>query len=331
MPPILYPLLFQPIFKERVWGGRRLETLFRKALPPDVPIGESWEIADRPEGVSIITNGALAGKSLRWLMEQHPKALLGPVPPSHGRFPLLLKILDARQDLSVQVHPPHSVAQQLGGEPKTEMWYIAQAEPKSFLYAGLKKDVNRAVFEKSLRLGTVSDCLHRIPVQTGDALYLPSGRVNAIGAGILIFEIQQNSDTTYRVFDWNRLGLEGRPRALHVEESLASIDFNDHEPALIGSQYSRNRTLQVRYLAQDPLFLVDACRAKRGLRFHLRRTSVQILALLKGRLNILFHDSILRLESGQFCLLPACLERVTLEAETQVEYLHIQPGSSTPA
>jgi len=325
---VLYPLTFQPIFKERVWGGRSLERLYGKPLPPDVPIGESWEIADRPEGVSVIANGPLAGKTLRWLMEEHRSELLGRQAPPNGPFPLLVKILDARDRLSVQVHPPRGQAAALGGEPKTEMWYITDAAPEAVLYVGLKAGVSREEFEQRIRDGTVAESLHRINVKTGAAIFLPSGRLHAIGAGNVLFEVQQNSDTTYRVFDWNRAGLDGKPRALHVAESLASIDFQDFEPGLIASKYSRNRTFKVRYLVDDPLFRVDACLVKRGQRFHLRSDSVQVLGLVGGRLEIRHEASgqAVRLEAGQFCLLPACLDRASVQAERQSEFLLVQPG-----
>src|SRR6266568_1262184 len=321
---MLYPLSFHPIFKERVWGGRNLERLYQKPLPPTVPIGESWEITDRPEGISVIANGPLAGKTLRWLMENHGPELLGAPseqpstpraetagrkPASGARFPLLIKILDAQDTLSVQVHPPPAVAAKLGGEPKTEMWYIAEAAPGAELFVGLKRGVTRAEFERKIHDGTVAECIHRLPVKSGDAMFLPSGRLHAIGAGIVIFEIQQNSDTTYRVFDWNRAGLDGRPRELHVAQSLASIDFSDFEPTLIQSKYSCNRTFKVRYLVDDPLFRVDACQVNRGQRFYLRSSAAQILGLLRGRLWIRHAEHELRLPAGGFALLPACLER----------------------
>ena len=145
---MLYPLTFRPIFKERVWGGRELERLYHKPLPPGVPIGESWEISDRPGDVSVIANGPLAGKDLRWLMENHAADLLGDAKPQGGRFPLLIKILDAQDKLSLQVHPPAATAAALGGEPKTEMWYVAEAAPGAELYVGLKRGVTRAEFEQ---------------------------------------------------------------------------------------------------------------------------------------------------------------------------------------
>jgi mannose-6-phosphate isomerase len=320
----LYPLTFKPILKERVWGGRNLERLFHKPLPPGAPIGESWEISDRPGDASVIANGPLAGRDLRWLMENHAGELLGEQHRTVQRFPLLIKILDAHEKLSLQVHPPAAKAAELGGEPKTEMWYVAEAVPGAELFVGLKRGVTRAGFEAKIKDGTVADCFQRLTVEKGDVMFLPSGRVHALGAGLVIFEIQQNSDTTYRVFDWNRKGLDGKPRELHVAQSLASIDFNDFEPRLIKSRYSRNAVLKVRYLVDDPLFRADACMVKRGERFHLRSDALQILGVLNGRLSVGEGDTALPLTAGQFALVPACLGRVSLTAETQVEFLHIQ-------
>lgn len=321
---MLYPLTFHPHFKERVWGGRQLEALYGKALPPTVPIGESWEITDRPEGVSVVAHGPLAGRDLRWLMTEHRAELLGAGHEDTDRFPLLIKILDAREKLSLQVHPPAALAAELGGEPKTEMWYVAAAEPEADLFVGLKRGVTRAEFETKLRTGEVAECFPRRVVKAGDAMFLPSGRVHAIGAGNVIFEVQQNSDTTYRVFDWNRLGLDGQPRELHVEKSLRSIDFNDFEPSLINSIYSRNEVLRARFLVDDPLFRVNAFEVRRGQRYHVRGAVCQILGLLQGRMQVQHPLAEITLSPGQFVLLPAGLERTTLTADRRSEYLHIE-------
>ena len=155
--------------------------------------------------------------------------------PSAPDFPVLIKVLDCRDDLSIQVHPPAAVAPSLGGEPKTEMWFVADAAPGARIYAGVRSGVTRGEFEAALGDGTVATCVHQLSPRPGDSLFVPSGRIHALGAGLVVFEIQQNSDTTYRVFDWNRAGLDGRPRALHIRESLASIDFTDVEPALGGN------------------------------------------------------------------------------------------------
>ena len=321
---MLYPLTFRPIFKERVWGGRELERLYHKPLPPGVPIGESWEISDRPGDASVITNGTLAGKDLRWLMENHAADLLGKAKPPSGRFPLLIKILDAQDKLSLQVHPPPVKAAELGGEPKTELWYVAEAAPGAELYVGLKRGVTRAKFEQRIKAGTVAECFHRVSVRPGDAMFLPSGRVHALGAGLVIFEIQQNSDTTYRVFDWNRLGLDGKPRELHIPQSLASIDFSDYEPALLPRALAQSGAQKIRPLVRDPLFAVEAQELVAGASAPLRPTKMQIVALLAGGVQVSDGAGTLALAAGQFCLIPASLAQVTLRAETPATFLRVE-------
>jgi mannose-6-phosphate isomerase len=323
---LLYPLTFQPIFKERVWGGRSLETLYAKPLPPGLRIGESWEISDRPGDVSVIANGRLAGKDLHWLVTHHQSDLLGHAQPQGGRFPLLVKLLDAREKLSLQVHPPAQKAAELGGEPKTEMWYIAQAEPGAELYAGLKRGVTRAMFEQKLQTGGVADCFHRLPVKAGDAMFLPSGRVHAIGAGLVIFEFQQNSDTTYRVFDWNRVGLDGKPRALHVPQSLASIDFRDVEPALVDAAASSAGRFKIRPLARDQLFKVDLFRALSAEPIVFKQPRLRIVAVLQERLTVADGAVEVELQPGQFCLIPASLKAVQLRNQIGSAFLLVEPG-----
>ncbi len=225
------PITFQPLYMTRVWGGRSLETVYHRNLPDDQPYGESWEITDRPDEQSVVVAGPYAGKSLHELWAQHREEVFG---PGYGgeRFPLLVKILDARDDLSIQVHPPAAIAPELGGEPKTEMWFIADATPDAQLYIGMKNGATKEGFEAAIGDGTVEDHVHAVKPAVGESIFIPSGRLHAIGAGLLIYEIQQNSDTTYRVFDWNRVGLDGNPRELHVAESMACIDFEDFEPGM---------------------------------------------------------------------------------------------------
>ena len=227
------PIVFEPLPMERVWGGRALESLYKKRLPPGVPVGESWEIVDRVDAQSVVHNAPFRGTTLNELWTKHREAIFGSAYAHHpsARFPILVKLLDARETLSVQVHPPQQIATTLNGEPKTEMWYFAHCQPGAKIFAGLKKDISRAQFESLLRDGQIEQALHDITVETGESIFIPSGRLHAIGSGNVIVEIQQNSDTTYRVYDWNRLGLDGRPRALHLEESLLSTDFADFEPA----------------------------------------------------------------------------------------------------
>jgi mannose-6-phosphate isomerase len=322
---VLYPFTFQPIFKERVWGGREIEKLYGKKLPTGKRIGESWEISDRPNDESIIANGKFAGKNLRWLMENYSRGLLGDAKPANGnRFPLLVKILDAREKLSLQVHPPAHKAAELKGEPKTEMWFIADAVPGAELFVGLKPGVTREEFEKKIQTGKVTDCFHRVPVRAGDTMFLPSGRVHAIGAGLVIFEIQQNSDTTYRVFDWNRVGLDGKPRELHIAQSLTSIDFSDFEPKLVSGKFSGDDKIKLRPLMRDPLFNVENLELKTGAVVKLEEQKLQIVAVVSGQIEIKSNSETVNLSAGQFCLIPASLERTEILAKSDSTLLRIE-------
>ena len=227
------PLVFEPLFMERVWGGRRLEQLYQKNLLPGGRIGESWEIVDREDAQSVVHDGPLRGMTLHELWTRRRAEIFGPNLVDSERFPLLVKLLDAQERLSLQVHPPAELAATLSGEPKTEMWYLAHAEAGAEVFAGLAEPTDRTQFEAALHEGRAADLIHRVAVETGDAIFIPSGRIHAIGAGCLIVEIQQNSDTTYRVFDWNRLGLDGKPRTLHIDHSLQSTNFADVRPTLL--------------------------------------------------------------------------------------------------
>lgn len=322
LPRMLYPFLFRPVFQERIWGGRNLETLYGKQLPPKLKIGESWEISDREEAQSVILNGPLAGKTLHWLMQHHERDLLGTARCASGRFPLLVKILDAEDKLSLQVHPPAHKAAALGGEAKTELWYITHARPGAELYVGLKPGVTRASFEQGIREGSVAESFHRVPVKSGDAMFLPSGRVHAIGAGLVIFEIQQNSDTTYRVFDWNRVDASGQPRPLHVKESLECIDFSDIAPAAIHPS-----RFGVQKLVDDPLFAIEVHRTQQAVPRQLSLSTVGILAVIEGAARVGADENAVELTAGRFCLVPASLRSVQLTLGASTSILFAKPGS----
>jgi mannose-6-phosphate isomerase len=251
--------------------------------------------------------------------------LLGDAKPATGnRFPLLVKILDAREKLSLQVHPPENKAAELRGEPKTEMWFIADAAPGAELFVGLKRGVTRAEFEKKISDGSIAECFHRVPVRAGDAMFLPSGRVHAIGRGLVIFEIQQNSDTTYRVFDWNRVGLDGKPRELHVAQSLASIDFNDFEPKLAGGNFAGDDKIKSRSLVRDPLFSVEHLEIKSGSIAKLKEQKLQIVAAVSGQIEIKSGSEIVNLSAGQFCLVPACLKKTEARSKSDTTLLRVE-------
>ena len=222
---------FEPLAQERIWGGRNLQERFGRVLPEGKKIGETWELVDRSEAQSIVRGG---GESLHSFWDSADrKKIFGIKAPDTDRFPILIKLLDAQEKLSLQVHPPTAKAKELGGDPKTEIWFFLETQKGADIYAGLKRGVGRKEFESALAEGKVADCFHRLMTEAGQAMFLPSGRVHAIGAGNVILEIQQNSDTTYRVYDWDRKDDAGKPRALHVKEALASIQWEDHEPAFV--------------------------------------------------------------------------------------------------
>ncbi len=226
----LYPLRFRPVYKDYIWGGQRIIQAFRRDVPPDI-YAESWEISSRDDGMSIAENGPWAGHTLTEIVTALGPRLLGAgVSPTNGQFPLLIKLIDSRERLSVQVHPDDAGAAKWGGEAKTEMWYVLDAAPDARVFAGLLPGVDRKAFEAAIRTGEVRSLLRTVPVRPGDAVYVPGGRVHAIDAGCLLLEVQQNSNTTYRIYDWGRVGHDGRPRQTHLAQALRVIRWKDEAP-----------------------------------------------------------------------------------------------------
>ncbi len=250
---MLETLKFRPLFKSVVWGGRRLESSLGKELPASEPFGESWEIVDLPTDQSIVTGSRLDGKTLEHLVECYPNDLLGGVSLLEGRFPLLMKFIDAQRTLSVQVHPDEAACARIGvgARPKTEAWYVIDCEPGSALYVGLVPGVDRERFTEALKGGEVESLLHRMPVSAGDFVFLPARTVHAIGEGIVLAEVQQASSTTYRVFDWNRVGLDGNPRQLHIDEALESINYAQVGPPRIERPVSGREGIACPYFSME--------------------------------------------------------------------------------
>lgn len=299
------PLVFTPIFQERIWGGRKLADLFGKDLPAEKCIGESWEIVDRPEAQSIVANGPMKGKTLHELWSQCRQEVFGNVPDT-PRFPLLIKLLDAREKLSLQVHPPVEIAPRLGGECKTECWYVAAADQGAELFVGFSKPTTRQEFQRCIEDGTVAECLHALPIKAGDTMFLPSGRFHAIGGGSVLIEVQQNSDTTYRVFDWNRIDQStGKPRPLHVDEALQCIDFTDVAPKLVEPQGELLVTNQLFEIQKWDL-IADAREVSPAGQF-------AIVCCLAGELSC----AEVNLRPGEFFLVPASTAR--REVQPQVK------------
>jgi mannose-6-phosphate isomerase len=306
----LYPLRFQPIFRRYLWGGRRLESALAKHIGPGSDWAESWEICDHAQDQSLVQFGPLAGTSLGELVGQCGAELLGRHHPQ-PRFPLLLKFLDAAQMLSVQVHPNDAQAARLAPPDlgKTEAWVVLEAEPGSVMYAGLKANVDRDTLAAAIRQGRCQDCLNMFQPAPGDCVFIPAGTVHALGAGLLIAEIQQSSDVTYRLFDWNRLGPDGKPRPLHVEQGLDAVDF---QRGPVGPQRPRSTERpEVSRLVECERFLLDrwefdASMAAGGDR------RCHIIVVIEGALQIEGDPSAAVLARGGTALLPASLGTVRL-------------------
>jgi mannose-6-phosphate isomerase len=222
------PLVFEPYLRPQIWGGRALGDRFSKKLPTDEPYGESWEISAHPHHVSVVAEGELKGKTLAELCENHAVELFGKAIPEDGKFPLLIKLLDCHELLSVQVHPDDAKAAKLlkDEKGKTEAWVVVDSKPAGLIYAGLRPGVDRTMFEQHMESKTTGECLHSFHPKAGDCVFIPAGTVHTMGGGVLIAEVQQSSDATFRIFDWNRLDKNGQSRPLHLAESLAAIDFD---------------------------------------------------------------------------------------------------------
>jgi mannose-6-phosphate isomerase len=311
----LYPLLLTPVYKSHLWGGRRIATTYGRAVPLD-RCGESWEVADRPEGVSVVANGPLAGATLRDLMARMGAALVGrPVGPA-APFPLLIKIIDASERLSVQVHPDDESAARHGGEPKTEAWYVLSATPDAAVYAGLAPGTDAARFAEALHAGRVENLLRRFPVAAGDAIFIPGGRVHAIGEGCLLLEVQQNSNTTWRVYDWGRVDRQtGQPRELHVEQAMKVIRWGDTAPdvPLRPSPSRRAGPNEWTDLVACPYFRLARLVVRAEERVaRAAGESFHALFVAEGELRVTGVGFDLSIAAGQSALIPAALPRYAL-------------------
>lgn len=306
----LYPLRFQPLLRRYLWGGRRLQSVLGKPLPAGEDYAESWEVVDHGADQSQVVAGPRQGTSLGALVATCGRELFGVHHPQ-PQFPLLLKFLDANQVLSVQVHPSDAAAARLDPPDlgKTEAWVVVHAEPGSRLYAGLHAGVDRPAFERAIAAGATASCLHSFEVHPGDCIFIPAGVVHAVGAGLLVAEIQQASDTTFRLFDWNRVALDGRPRELHIRQGLEVIDFQ-RGPVQPQTPQPTDRPPVQRLVACDK-FVLDRWRLREPQtaggdgRFH-------ILAVLEGAVAIPGDPQQQPLTRGQTALLPACVGPVLL-------------------
>lgn len=312
-----YPLQFKPEMKERVWGGRALSQ-FGFTLP-EGPIGEAWTIADHPNGTSTIMNGELEGQGLDAIREQYGAEWFGSkfIAQKSGRFPLLIKLLDCNDDLSVQVHPKDDYSRLPEGElGKTEMWYVLDAKPGAKIIYGLKSGWSRESLTAAVIENRIMDSMQEVSVKVGDCFYIPSGTVHALCAGVLVAEIQQNSDTTYRLYDYNRPGLDGKPRELHIEDSLNVIHYdNAGASRKTTTVASPNSWLK---LVESDYFVTEKAVVEGEWSQFTWEESFTILIIASGRGLLYWGDEVITLKSGDSFLLPATLGDYKLAGELTV-------------
>jgi mannose-6-phosphate isomerase len=323
-----YPLQFKPEMKERVWGGRALEQ-FGFSLPPGV-IGEGWMIGDHPNGTTKVMNGELAGQGLDEIRRSYGEIWFGSkgFSPKTGKFPLLIKLLDCEDDLSVQVHPNDSYSNLAPGElGKTEMWYIMAAKPGAKIIYGMNEGVTRDMLAQAIAEDRIMDCLKEVAVEAGDSFYIPAGTVHALGAGVLVAEIQQNSDTTYRLYDYNRPGLDGKLRDLHIEDSLNVIAYNGSGSSYMKTDLKEAGTWLA--LAESPFFIVE--KGLIGPRWELQTTveSFVILMIMEGAGTLGWADGSIDTKPGDCFLLPANLGSYSLEGSMTVLRSYLPEGAQT--
>ncbi|PHS01322.1 MAG: mannose-6-phosphate isomerase [Leeuwenhoekiella sp.] len=313
MQTSFYPLTFQPVLKEKIWGGQKLYSLFQKGNDAQAKMGESWEIADLPEGQSLVKSGDLQGKTLHELIEMNPEALLGAkVYKRFGKnFPLLIKFIDAAQDLSIQVHPTDETSPT--GTGKTEMWYIMQADPGALLTVGFNKKITKEEYDKRIEDLSIEEVMDTHVVTEGDSFFINAGRIHAIGGGVLLAEIQQTSDVTYRVYDYNRKDDSGNLRDLHVAESREVLDFELTQDFKL--EYDRKTSNTPQTLKHHTYFKTDWLKLE-GKDYSINRTdSFTILIVVSGSLTYEGSGASGSINAGQTLLLPAANSGLTISAE----------------
>jgi len=322
---VLYPLRFEPIYQYRLWGGRQLAGVLNAPLPGDGPIGEAWILSDREDFQSRVADGSLKGRTISDVLAQFPEQVMGKLAGRFRRFPLLLKFLDAREMLSVQVHPSdaHPDLLPAGETGKTEAWVVLQAGPKSRIYAGLRPGVTEAGLRQAIANGRVADQLAYITPQPGDAVFTPAGTVHALGGDIVVFEVQQNSDVTFRLYDWNHIdATTGKPRTLQVDKALACIDFGEHAGGLVApvvtatTPVNRERLFdckqfQLSRLQGDAPFAVGAPGAP------------SVLVCIGGAGQIEQDGAAYAVAKGSVFLLPAAIGACTFQPRGAVSVLEI--------
>jgi mannose-6-phosphate isomerase len=302
----MYPLKFTPIYKERIWGGINLRKVFGRHLPGDC-IGESWEISGHDSGTSIVTNGNLEGKNLNELMVEFKERLMGKKFKKQVYFPLLIKIIDANEKLSIQVHPEDKYVYQVEGEAgKTEAWYVINAKENAKIVYGLREDITKEDFIKAVESNTIGDTLKIEPVVAGDMIFVPAGTVHALLEGVMVYEVQQNSDTTYRVYDYDRVGDDGKKRELHIEKAVEVINFKEQPSCSF-----KSNSIHCQYFAMEKMMI-------QGEKIEKTNNQFIVYCVTAGTGEIVYKDTIESLHAGETVLIPACLGEFNIKGNIEL-------------
>lgn len=322
--PNLYPLKFKTIYKDKIWGGNKINTILEKDFAPLPNCGETWELSGYGDEVSVVQEGALKGKALTALIEDFQEQLVGKkVYEKFGNeFPLLIKFIDANADLSIQVHPDDALAKaRHDGFGKTEMWYILQADEDATLISGFNQKIDKTTYLNHFNNGTLDEVLNREEVSAGDVFFIPAGRVHTIGKGILLAEIQQTSDTTYRIYDFDRVDAEGNKRELHVEEAVDAIDYNFYEN--IKTNYT-NKGNQAVNLADCNYFTTNKIVGDQQIsRNYKGLDSFVIYICIEGSFNLAYDKTEINVQKGEVVLLPAAIKNVILTPSPETAVLEV--------
>lgn len=311
---MIHPLKFKPILKERLWGGTKLKEVFGKPIESDIT-GESWELSTVPGDISVVANGSLEGKSLQELIDSKGEELLGKsVVERFGKeFPILIKFIDAKQDLSIQLHPNDALAKERHNSfGKTEMWYIMDADPKAELIVGFNKDVTKEEYAESVANDTLLDLLNYEQVKEGDTFFINTGKIHAIGAGVMLAEIQQTSDVTYRVFDFNRKDKDGNLRELHTDLALDAVDYEKKDDFKVSYSHEKN---EVNTMVDCPYFKTNFIELTENLELDtVNRDSFTIFMCVGGEAKISTAEGEVAIKSGETALLPASTQKISLQS-----------------
>lgn len=318
-----YPLLFEPNFHSVVWGGNQLRP-YKGLEPTGEPIGESWEVSAVPTSTSIISNGEWKDRDLISVINEHPVEILGRkvYEKYHGKLPLLVKFIDAKKDLSIQVHPNDEMAMREHGKMgKSEMWYIIKAEPGAHLYAGFKQKITPHEYHKLVKDGSITEVLANHQVKAGDVFYLPAGRVHAICGGIMLAEVQQSSDVTYRIYDYNRPGMDGKPRELHTELAAQALDYHVEDNYQTDYPETTNRAIQI---IDTPYFDVRVMEISKPFHRNLKKYDSFVISMcMEGDCKIIIRGTgeELTLNQGHSTLIPAIIadyDVIPLQGTTRI-------------